>query len=100
MDEWSYLSVIVSIILGLSVTQLLQGISEIINERERVQVYWPAVGWTLLLLVVDIQAWWAMFSLRLRHNWTFLQFSTVLLEAIMLYLVAALALPNFSGEAA
>lgn len=39
-----YLAVIVSIILGLSITQLLQGISEVINERERVRFYWPAVG--------------------------------------------------------
>ena len=44
MDEWGFLSVIVSIILGLSITQLLQGISEVINERDRVRLYVPAVG--------------------------------------------------------
>jgi hypothetical protein len=99
MDEWGFLSVIVSIILGLSITQLLQGISELINERERVRFYWPAVGWGVLLLLIDVQAWWAMFGLRHRHSWTFLQFATVLLEVILLYLVAALALPNFAGQA-
>src|SRR3954469_1918756 len=41
-----------------------------------------------------------MFAYRTSHNGTFLQFATVLLEVILLYLLAALALPNFAGPAA
>jgi hypothetical protein len=100
MDEFGYLSVILSIILGLSVTQLLQGLSQVINARDRVRIYWPAIGWTLLLLVIDVQAWWAMFGLRSKHVWTFLQFAVLLLETIVLYLLAALSLPTQFGEAA
>ena len=51
MDEFGYLAVILSIILGLSVTQLLQGLSNVINARDRVRIYWPAIAWALLLLV-------------------------------------------------
>ena len=99
MDEFGYLAVILSIILGLSVTQLLQGLSNVINARDRVRIYWPAIGWALLLLVIDIQAWWSMFGYRGRHTWTFFQFAILLLETILLYLLAALALPNaFSAE--
>jgi hypothetical protein len=99
MDEFGYLAVILSIILGLSVTQLLQGLSNMINARDRVRIYWPAIGWALLLLVIDIQAWWSMFGYRGRHTWTFLQVAILLLETILLYLLAALALPNaFSAE--
>lgn len=57
MDEFGYLAVILSIILGLSVTQLLQGLSQVINARDRVRIYGPAIGWALLLLVIDVQAW-------------------------------------------
>src|ERR1700719_700336 len=99
MDEFGYLSVILSIILGLSVTQLLQGLSQVINARDRVRIYWPAIGWTLLLLVIDVQAWWAMFGYRNRHEWTFPQFAILLLETIVLYLLAALSLPTAFGEA-
>jgi hypothetical protein len=98
MDEFGYLSVILSIILGLSVTQLLQGLSQVINARDRVRIYWPALGWSLLLLVIDVQAWWAMFQYRNRHAWTFLQFAILLLETILLYLLAALSLPTALGE--
>jgi hypothetical protein len=82
----------------LSVTQLLQGLSGIIQNRTRVQIYAPAVTWTILLLLVDAQAWWAMFGLRVHHPWTFLQFIIVLSETIFLYLLAALVLPRFDEE--
>ena len=39
-----------------------------------------------------------MFGLRNKHEWTFLGFSIVLLETILLYLLAALVLPRFEGE--
>ena len=71
MDEFGYLAVI----LGLSVTQLLQAFSQVINARDRVRIYGPAIGWALLLLIIDVQAWWAMFQYRSRHAWTFLQFA-------------------------
>jgi hypothetical protein len=99
MDEFGYLAVILSIILGLSVTQLLQGLSQIINARDRVRIYGPAIGWAILLLIIDAQAWWSMFGYRNRHSWTFLEFAVLLLETILLYLLAALALPTAVGEA-
>jgi len=43
MDEFGYLSVV----LGLSVTQLPQGLSQIINARHPVRIYWPAIRGTL-----------------------------------------------------
>jgi hypothetical protein len=98
VDEFGYLSVIISIILGLSVTQLLQGIGQIINTRDRVRIYWPSIGWVILLLIVDTQAWWVMFGYRNKHDWTFVQFAVVLLETILLYLLAALALPGVPEE--
>jgi hypothetical protein len=56
VDEFGYLSVIISVILGLSIAQLLQGISQVINARDRVRMYWPTMAWAVLLLLVDIQA--------------------------------------------
>ncbi|MGE5208332.1 MAG: hypothetical protein ACM3KL_03265 [Alphaproteobacteria bacterium] len=98
MEEFGYLSVIISVIIGLSITQLLQGIGQVINARDRVRIYWPTMAWAVFLLLVDTQAWWAMFGYRNRQAWTFVQFTVVLLEAIMLYLLAAIVLPNIPDE--
>ncbi|MDQ6939493.1 MAG: hypothetical protein M3119_04975, partial [Verrucomicrobiota bacterium] len=79
MDEFSYLSVLLSIILGLAVTQILQGFRGLMLSRTQVRLYWPTLVWALLLLVVFVQTWWAMFSLRNQQDWTFAGFAIVLL---------------------
>ena len=99
MDPFSYLTVLVSIILGLGITQLLTGVGRMLNARMRVRQYWPVNLWVALLLLIHIQAWWAMFELRSHATWTFTAFLVVLLLPIVLYLAAALVLPEFAGEA-
>ncbi len=94
MDAFSYLSVLISIILGLGITRLLTGLGQQIEFRDRIAGYAPAVVWALVLLVVHVQTWWAMFGLRDHAGWTFLEFLAVLLQPGVLYLLAALVLPS------
>src|ERR1043166_1453324 len=98
MDEFSYLSVLLSVILGLAVTQILKGFRGIRLSRARVRIYWPVIAWAALLLLICTQHWWSMFGLRNRHDWTFQQFGMVLLNAILIYMVAGLVFPDFFGE--
>ena len=43
MDAFSYLSVLLSIILGLAITQLLQ-VGRLLQERQRVRVFLAGAG--------------------------------------------------------
>lgn len=45
MDEFSYLSVLTSIIVGLAITQILKGYRGIVLSRARVRIYWPTLVW-------------------------------------------------------
>lgn len=85
---------LLSIILGLAITQVLQGFRGLMLARDRVHAYWPCMAWAALLLVIDVQVWWAMYALRLRHDWSFLDFATVLAQTIPLYLLAGLVMPD------
>ncbi|HEY6940755.1 hypothetical protein [Dokdonella sp.] len=98
MDAFSYLSVLLSIILGLAITQVLKGFRGLMQSRARLRMYWPTVVWAILVLVIAVQSWWAMFDLRDHRDWTFLAFSIVLAQTIVVYLLAALVLPDFFGE--
>jgi hypothetical protein len=98
MDDFSYLSVLVSVILGLAVTQILQGFRGILLSRARVRIYWPVIAWAALLLLICFQHWWSLFGLRDRHAWTFLQFAMVLLNVIFIYMIAGLIFPDFTGD--
>ena len=98
MDEFSYLSVLLSIILGLAITQILKGFRGIVLARSRIRMYWPVLAWAVLLLLIDVQSWWTMFGLRSIHDWSFLGFSVVLAQTITLYMLAAIVFPDFFGE--
>ena len=100
MDPFSYLAVLISIILGLGITQLLNGLGRLLQERRRVRLYWPAIVWVGLLLVIHVQTWWAMFGLRALSSWSFLAFLLVLLQPVILFLLAVLVLPDSSSETA
>jgi hypothetical protein len=100
MDAFSYLSVMISLILGLAITQVLQGFRGLMQARSRLAGYWPSVVWALLIVVISVQGWWSMFGLRLHVDWTFLEFSAVLAQTVVLYLLAALVLPDAHGDAA
>ena len=98
MDSFSYLSVILSIVLGLAITQVLLGFRGLILTRAKVKLYAPTLIWAFIALLIPIQAWWADFSMRRETNWTFLALLVVMMQAISIYMIAALVLPDISGE--
>jgi hypothetical protein len=100
LDQFNYLTVLVSIILGLGMTQLLTGIGRMLQNRDRVVLYWPAIGSVLNLLIAHVLVWWTLFELRAHAEWTFPGFLSVLLLPILLYLLSALALPDFGDTVA
>ena len=99
MDAFSYLSVLLSIILGLGLTQLLTAAGRLIRHRDRVRVDWLPLLWATVLLIVYVQAWWAMFGLRSVRDWTFVAFLVVLAQTTTLYMMAAVILPEQVEEA-
>ena len=98
MDSFTYLWVLLSIVLGLAITQVLQGFRGLILTRARVTLYWPTLIWAGLALLIPIQLWWASFGFHMRTRWTFPGFFVLVLQAISTYMVAALVLPDIAGE--
>jgi hypothetical protein len=94
MDAFGYLSVLLSIIVGLGLTQVLTAGGRLIRHRDRVRADWLPILWAAVLVVVYVQVWWSMFGLRQHTNWTFLEFLIVLLQAGALYMMAAVSLPE------
>jgi hypothetical protein len=97
MDEFSYLSVLLSVILGLAVTQILKGFRGLVLARTQVRIYWPVIAWAFLWLLACVQSWWAMFGMRVRQGWTFEEFAVVLLQTVLTYMVAGLIFPDLFG---
>ncbi len=97
MTPFEYLSVLISIVLGLGVTELLSGVQRLAHGRSRVRFHWLPLAWTGLLFVTLVQWWWAAFGFRERMAWDFFSFLLVLLVPVLLYLAAAMVLPAADG---
>jgi hypothetical protein len=99
MDAFSYLSVLLSIVLGLAVTQLLSGFAALVRARGRIAMYWPVPVQMAATLLITVQVWWAMFGLRNVQHWTFAGFLIVLAQSVTAYLMAAFITPEVAGDA-
>ena len=56
-EAFDYLAVFFSIILGLAVTEILQGLRRLLIKRERVVLLLPALLWAGVLLAMLAQVW-------------------------------------------
>jgi hypothetical protein len=100
MDAFSYLSVLLSVILGLAIQQVLLGYRGLALSRDKVRWYAPPLIWSGLVLLIVVQHWWSSFGLASRAGWSFAAFATVLVQTALIYMMAGLVLPDVpSGDA-
>ncbi len=93
ISAFEYITVFISIILGLGVTQILTGIADLVHQNERVKVYWPHILWIFLVLILHVQEWWVTFELRNIDQWRFPLYLFVLLYPVVLFILARLLFP-------
>jgi hypothetical protein len=98
VESFNYLSVLISIILGLAIAQVLQGVRGLVLTRSKVKRYTPTIIWTGMALLIAVQGWWASFSMHQQANWNFLALLIIVLQATCVYMVAALVLPDAKGD--
>jgi hypothetical protein len=98
MDSFSYLSVFISLILGLGVTHLLTGAASLIRSRREVKLWWPTPLWMATTFLIQVQTWWAMFTLRSVAHWSFAAFLIVLLQPVAIFMMAALIIPRTTAD--
>ena len=97
MDPFSYLSVLISIVLALGMTRVLAGVGEMLQARARRRIYWVHAIWVVNLFVYLVVAWWIFYRWRNQQPWTFLLFVFVLTSPTLLYLASIVLFPPESA---
>jgi hypothetical protein len=88
--------VLASIVIGLALTHLLQGVSHLVISTGRTQRYWVHLVWVGYMFLAAVMWWWIEFRFRTVDVWTFQLFLFVLGYAFIIYLMCAWLFP---GEA-
>lgn len=94
MAPFEYLTVLVSIIVGLGLSHLLSSTARLIQRRHEARLYGPTLVWMAILFVLQIQIWWAAFEWQSSGTWTFFAFLLFLGLPIGAYLLSVLIVPD------
>jgi hypothetical protein len=98
MDFFNYVMVLASVIVGLAVTHLLQGVAKLVQDPDRPRLYWVHCLWILLMFLNSLFWWWWQFALSRVERWTFEYYAFVMCFAVLLYLICATLVPNSLGQ--
>ena len=98
MTPFEYLSVLISIILGLAIAQLLAGTARLVQLRRSVRPHATTLLWMEILFLIDTQIWWAALERCEELHWNFFLFLFYLLMPILAFLLSALVLPELGNE--
>jgi hypothetical protein len=93
MTIFEFISVMVSIVLGLSFAQLLLTTSQFARNSTRVKFYLPHTMWLVNLVLWHFLLWWSFWDYR-NVDWNYARFLVITLEPLVLFLTTSIATPR------
>jgi len=99
MSQLEHLITLLSIILGLGLTDLAQSLRNLVRPVPPVRWHWLPLLWVVFALLLVINIWWGAYDLLQADIWANpVAFLLVVLMGLCLYLVCAFALPDVQWE--
>jgi len=98
ISPFEYVSILVSIILGLGITQILSAFSDLLYNFKKVKFYWPHSIWIIFILFLHIQDWFITYQLKDKPVWHLPELVFILLYPVSLFCVAKMLMPTNENE--
>jgi hypothetical protein len=93
MTTFEYITVLVSIIVGLGITHLLIGIARLINRPDQNKVYWIHLLWVIQSFEWLVYFWWFNLTMGTWEEWTGLLYTFFILWVVVSFLRCAVIIP-------
>jgi len=94
VQVFEYVFVLMSIIIGLALTHLLQGLANIVQHPGRDRIWWVHLLWVAWAFFFSIFWWWWQFRYYTIETWTLPLYLFVVGYAFLVYLIAAMLFPK------
>lgn len=99
MTPFDFITVAISLILGLGITYLLSSAIQMFRSRDVIALDWIALAWAAIILLFQLQFWWALYELsKIIQTWTVQAFAVLIAQALSLFVAGALILPSGNQE--
>lgn len=93
MSQFEYVAVLVSLIVGLALTQLLRGIGNMASDTNWPKSYWVHIAWTVYLFAYTTMFWWWEFQF-VSVEWKLSLYVLLVVYATLLYFTAIIVQPS------
>ncbi len=94
MSEFEFLAVFISIIFGISVTQLMKGVMRSLYRGEHDQTHFVMAAFLFLVLILN---WWTIYTWNDERVWSFELFLIIIVWAMNHYVAAITLYPPVSS---
>lgn len=94
MGLFEFLMVLVSVVIGLGVTEVLTGWANLLRARTAIRFYWILVLLQFGVFFALLQQWWEFWDLAQVGEISFVAVLVVLFPPILLFLIAHLLFPR------
>jgi hypothetical protein len=98
MDAYLHIRVLFSMILGLGVARLLDGLATIAQHPKKTKIYWVHLLWAAFLFLYMIHFWWWEVRLSGIKQWTFPLYLFIALYAVIMFLLCVFLFPGEMAE--
>ena len=100
MDITEHSVTLISIIIGIGLTEMFGNLHRLIRNRPRVTWDWLPVTWAAALLLLVVNYWWSIYLgvSGVTQSKNAAEFGLLLITPILLFLTTASVLPNFDAD--
>ena len=99
MGEFEFISVLISLIVGLGITNLLSGAGRAFYRRHKSPIDEVHMVLTVVTLLILVLNWWVTFSWRAETNWTYEKFLVLIIWMVSLFMLTIFLYPPDLSEA-
>lgn len=93
MSEFEFISVLISMVVGLAITHVLGGLAQAVHERRQAPLDQIHMVWTAVVSLNLVLNWWVLFSWREHQVWSFTLFLSLMVWVVALYLPVVFLYP-------
>jgi len=98
VDEVTILLTLYSIVAGLGISRLVQGVGSMIESRDRLGFNWLHTAWLMIVFLAHVVSWFALMRFATGAHWTVFNAIGALCMPILLYLISDLVVPRIGDE--
>lgn len=99
MSSFEFLTVLLSVVVGLAMANLFRGIGQLLHVRRSIQFSVAHLAWSLWVFLVMVIFWWTVvFGWKDWPDWNILLFLFLLTYGLLLFLLSAMLYPSAIPE--